>query len=947
MDKHKIQKIISSFVAVILIISFVFAPFEHVFAADTQAYSSSSSGSKYKPLQSFQKLKEKYVPKKIRDAESKVKSAIKQEVKDKAKGAESYLSELASYQLNISNITEAIPAVIGCTGIVNKVEKKLTSMLSPSSKGQGNVFGTGASKPTEVEGQVPGQEFFGDGMQVVSVGETHASSIKDNTAKNAELEAQAKLREECINGIAFSLAKKHLNKITDITVNWINSGFNGDPLYVRDRESFFRSIAENNLNSVVGSISDVNNRLIYPFGREVARNIINAQKSTYESRARSTLQNSLRDGATVDDFANDFGAGGWDGWFSMTQNDQNNPLGFSIMTAQELANKINKETEDAKSELQEGKGFLSQKRCVEKAGDSKSKEDPRFKKGSLGNTKEGDMEKCLRWETVTPGSIIAEKASTALTSDIRQLELARSLNESLSRVMSALMNQMVHKGLSSLTSFSEKFDTTLGGTGSNKVFDSLGNDITGFGSEYMKGTVLSVNKGRGWYSTDGDFDITTDLGDIKKLGSDGKLYVYRQGIISTQKDYIDAVKNSLATIPGIMPILGELDYCIPGPNAVWEYNAKEVINRIIEYLQGLYFDGGNIISPEESIWSQIANQAIKVDSGLGGQLGNTANTIGWVYDVVSVAFGKKSRAQKQADEEEQAVKRLQAEEEAFEKSRASQIQQAQDGYYYYKNLIDPLYGPESPMRDPESDWYLPMAESGIEATKYITLYDRDTYEAMNEYKDLINQTNANIYKLEVIKKEVDSIVRAARKRRQAEMDKKGIPMIDPSCYDLDPTEEVSGGGVRGGTTGNDPSAGGLNYGPSTGTGTGTSGAGGTTGSGGGATGSDPSSGGNLPQATPNFDIVTKENTTACELSVSGKDKSTGFISSYAWGLKLEGYSGLTASSTSKDFSTVVNTGSQYGNATLTLTLKDSKGMPVSLSKNLTIKKSTLGANCPQ
>ena len=65
------------------------------------------------------------------------------------------------------------------------------------------------------------------------------------------------------------------------------------------------------------------------------------------------------------------------------------------------------------------------------------------------------------------------------------------------------------------------------------------------------------------------------------------------------------------------------------------------------------------------------------------------------------------------------------------------------------------------------------------------------------------------------------------------------------------------------------------------------------------------------------------------------------------GLKIDGQTGLAASSSGTDFSTALNTASQYGNATLTLTLKDSKGMPTSLSKKLTIKKSTLGAKCPQ
>jgi hypothetical protein len=848
-----------------------------------------------------------------------------------------YLGDSNSYNLNISNISEAIPAIIGCTGIVNRVQSSLTNLLNPGNttplSGSG-VLGTGASKPTETfptDNEVNGIIESTDSVSVNSkVANDNTGKTASETADINKKQAQEKLREECINGIAYSLAKAQLAKMTQITVNWINSGFDGDPLYLRDRDSYFQSIADGELTKLIGPIASIRNQYIYPFGRSVAKSLINSQKSTYESRAQSTLSNSLRDGATTQDFANDFSVGGWDGWFSLTQKDQNNPLGFGIMTSQELADRINNNVENAKDELQEGDGYLSQKKCVEyatnKRADGTNEPDP-ANNGTLGR-------ECIKWETVTPGKTIAEQASTALTSNIRQLELADSLNESLSAVFQALVNQMISQGLSSLSSFSaQNAPKTFGGPGSNRVYDALGNDITNLSlSGGANGTVLSVNKGRGWYNANGSFDITTDLGDVRKVAN-GKFYVYKKGIISLQKDYAEAVKLSLATLPGIMPALGELDYCIPGPNPSWENKAKEAINKIIEYLQSLYFVSGEIIEPKMSLlqsgWE--FNKAIQPSGGFQ----KIENVVGGAWDVIQKIRGKKTRAEVEQSERDQAGALLQAEEQTFERERATKIREAQEGFFYYKNLVDPLYGPASPMRTPGNPWYLPMAESGIQATKYIDAYYTDIEVAKNDYKSLISQTNSNVYKLNVIKGKVDKIVAAARKRRAIEMEKKGIPMIDPSCYDLNPTDTpIKSGGVTGGATGGAPVGAVDNqtnpYVKDTVTG--------STG-GGGMTGGKEIVG----EIVPNFAVSTKENTQKCELTINTNNLSTGSIVSYAWGAKLNTQPSVYGS-IDKNFSQTIRTDSlmtQTDQATVTLTIKDPVGSTKSLSKSILIKKSPI------
>ena len=58
------------------------------------------------------------------------------------------------------------------------------------------------------------------------------------------------VKEACLDALAVSMSKSVLRKITESTINWINSGFEGDPLYVRDPESFFKGIANEQIGEI-------------------------------------------------------------------------------------------------------------------------------------------------------------------------------------------------------------------------------------------------------------------------------------------------------------------------------------------------------------------------------------------------------------------------------------------------------------------------------------------------------------------------------------------------------------------------------------------------------------------------------------------------------------------------------------------------------------------------
>jgi len=412
----------------------------------------------------------------------------------------------------------------------------------------------------------------------------------DTAAKTA----QAHAREQCINGIAVSLARAQLEKMTRSTLNWVASGFGGDPFFVRNVDSFMNSITTEIINKETKFFADSLNKGKYPYGQLYAQSEVGAYKSrkSFDSSVQQNLTNYLIPGATPQSFANDFSQGGWNGWMALTQNPQNNPLGFTMVVAQHTADLEAQRKANADKELTQGNGLLSQKKCVIYALDGKRAIDKLNSLKENVNTATNNLtlaqsnlrnyasdsnavpeivsnlnqavnnarervasanaalsaanrdpanKDCTSWSVVTPGSAIRDKISKTINSPETQLELVRTINDALTYLFTALLNRFQTQGLSSLAS--GPFESVSGGFGSNSITDEFGNKITqtggGGGESFLP------------------FDITKDLA----------------AIIKTQRDYIDGADNANVTLDKVLPALGKLDYEIPGPNPNWEQNA--------------------------------------------------------------------------------------------------------------------------------------------------------------------------------------------------------------------------------------------------------------------------------------------------------------------------------------------------------------------------------------
>ena len=139
-------------------------------------------------------------------------------------------------------------------------------------------------------------------------------------------------------------------------------------------------------------------------------------------------------------FDNDFSVGGWNGWLTMTQSPANNGIGASLAANQELGKRIGQKQQAVKEELQQSGGFLSAKKCV----------DPDLPSNYEYNPAQDDYDECKKYETKTPGTVIAGLASEITKSNQQQLQQSDEINELLTNAFNGFFNKLTTEGFNSL-----------------------------------------------------------------------------------------------------------------------------------------------------------------------------------------------------------------------------------------------------------------------------------------------------------------------------------------------------------------------------------------------------------------------------------------------------------------------------------------------------------------
>jgi len=296
--------------------------------------------------------------------------------------------------------------------------------------------------------------------------------------------------QKLLEQLLMTLAKRVLAALTQSTINWINSGFHGSPLFLENPDSFFKDIAKSEVKSLVDMIGYDTFR--FPFGQNVALGIIDSYKRQLADNAQYTLSKVINDPDLLVRYRNDFNVGGWNGFLVNTQYPQNNYLGFQGIIQQNLASRLEgtlqAPAQKVQSLLQQGMGFLSPQNCPSNPNYNNGVNEflkpsfnytvpyaPPVDANGVGNPLEIDAYDTqyntakaaaqAAWNSptgpnvcpgglknTTPGSVAGNQVMMAMSSSFRQSELGAALGNSLSAIFDALINHFLDKGLNSLAS---------------------------------------------------------------------------------------------------------------------------------------------------------------------------------------------------------------------------------------------------------------------------------------------------------------------------------------------------------------------------------------------------------------------------------------------------------------------------------------------------------------
>lgn len=271
------------------------------------------------------------------------------------------------------------------------------------------------------------------------------SSIVENTKKiksdtQVTTEANVGKQTEGIfsgaswNAAAYCLINATIEYIADATIEWANKGFNGNPAFIDNPELFFESLADQEAGNFIQGLANdtLGVNVCEPFRVQVALNLRNSYSQRGQFQGQCTLDKVVNN---IDSFIDgNFKEGGWQGWFELTQKDQNNPRGLERISNEYLGAKIVQKQNSAQLQLGWNKGYLSYTKCT----------DPKNSKSC---------------RVTTPGSLIESQLekTTGLAKD--RLVLAEKFDQVIDAVVTNLIKVALNEALQSKDEKNQKNDS--------------------------------------------------------------------------------------------------------------------------------------------------------------------------------------------------------------------------------------------------------------------------------------------------------------------------------------------------------------------------------------------------------------------------------------------------------------------------------------------------------
>jgi hypothetical protein len=253
------------------------------------------------------------------------------------------------------------------------------------------------------------------------------------------------VKENILDGIAWSMINMVLHELSRSIVTWINSGFQGSPAFITDLQASLLKIADAVAGEYIwySGLKDI----CSPFQLDIKMALDIQYRKSRDYKIQCRLSDAIKN---VQNAASGLSINNWDQFFEVSMHAENNPYGSLVLAQNELTRRITGGQEEKETLLSWANGFMSDTRCEKVEG----------------------KEKCT---IVTPGSTIENQLNETLASGQRRLEVADEINE----IVAALFAQLAKQAITGAGGLLGLTQASAGGGGN--YYDQLARDTTTVG----------------------------------------------------------------------------------------------------------------------------------------------------------------------------------------------------------------------------------------------------------------------------------------------------------------------------------------------------------------------------------------------------------------------------------------------------------------------------------
>lgn len=243
-----------------------------------------------------------------------------------------------------------------------------------------------------------------------------------------------------LNAIGFCIGNEIIQYVTKSTINWINTGFKGSPVFITNTNEYFKGIQEQELGNFVNGVANgsLGINLCQPFKVAVLTNTLGGYGGSGGYNPLNCSLSQIKN--NYNQFTGgDWNSGGFPGWFELIQQ-PNNIYGATLAAQDQAYINISTKQNTALIDLNWAKGYRDFNICQDK---------------SIVNKKTGLCANGQPSIKGTGGDFLENQINAVGASGRNRLNIATSFDQIVSALVNELIKISLDKVLTSPTSNSK------------------------------------------------------------------------------------------------------------------------------------------------------------------------------------------------------------------------------------------------------------------------------------------------------------------------------------------------------------------------------------------------------------------------------------------------------------------------------------------------------------